>query len=376
VHAFRITSALVLTGALVLGSAAVLAPAAGASNSSSSSSSTTKVTVPKPPTANLTLSETGSSLLYPLWNLWAPGYRAKYPNVTISTASTGSGTGISSALAGTAEIGASDAYLSPTETSQNKHAQNIPLAISSQVVAYNLTGVTKPLKLSGPVLAQIYQGKITKWNDSAIHNINQNVSLPATPIVTLHRADSSGDTFLFTSYLSKTDSNWSNTTAFGTTVNWPNAPGALGETGNSGMVTGCANTPGCIAYIGISYEGKIKTAGLHTALLKNHAGKYLAATTATIAAAAAGFVNKTPANGTISMINGSAKNGYPIINYEYAITINNQSSSQTAQAMRSVLAWAISPTGGNAPHFLNEVDFVPLPPKVAHQSEAQIKKIQ
>ncbi len=155
------------------------------------------------------LTETGSTLLYPLFNLWAGGYNDKYSNVQVQTAGTGSGTGISSAESGTIDIGASDAYLSPSVTSANPDLKNIPLAISSQMVAYNVTGVLSHLKLTGKVLSEIYQGQITMWNASQIASLNPGVTLPNIPIVTLHRSDSSGDTFLFTQYLSKTDpSGW------------------------------------------------------------------------------------------------------------------------------------------------------------------------
>jgi phosphate transport system substrate-binding protein len=337
---------------------------------------TTKLTVSAPPSAPTTLAETGSSLLYPLWNLWEPAYTHAYPSVTLSTASTGSGAGISQTLAGTANIGASDAYLSPAQLQASKNALNIPLAISSQFIAYNIPGV-KTLKLSGKVISAIYQGKITAWNNSAIAKLNKGVTLPSTPIVTIHRADGSGDTFLFTQFLSATDpSGWGAKIPFGTTVPWPNATGALAETGNSGMLSGCQSTPGCIAYIGVSYLQKAQAAGLGEALLQNKAGQFVLPTTAAVNTAAASFTAKTPKNGVISMINSPAKGAYPIINYEYAIVVDNPSSATTAAAIRSVLEWAISPADGSAAAFLNAVNFEPLPAAVAAQSFAQIKKIK
>ncbi len=360
-------------GALLLGTAGV----AGATGRAGAATHQPRINVPAPPTTPVTLTETGSSLLYPLWNLWGPGYQAKYPTVSLSTASTGSGTGISSALAGTSDIGASDAYLSPTELSHDRQARNIPLAISAQFIGYNVPGVTKTLNLDPQVLAGIYKGQITHWNDRAIAALNPGVHLPATPIVTLHRADPSGDTFLFTSYLTKGDpSGWGNTLSYGTTVAWPTISGALGETGNSGMLQGCQTTPGCIAYIGISYLKKAKAAGIGEAALANRAHKYLLPTAATISAAAAAFASRTPANGVVSMIDGPAAGGYPIINYEYAIVVDNPPSATTAQAERSLLDWAISPTGGNAASYLDQVGFEPLPGAVAEQSAAQINRIR
>ncbi len=327
--------------------------------------------VEKPPAGTVT--ETGSTLLYPLFNLWVGGYNTKYPSVTVQTAGTGSGTGISDAENGTIDIGASDAYLAPSVTAASPDLKNIPLAISSQIVAYNVPGVLSHLKLTGKVLSAIYQGTITKWNASQIASLNPGVTLPSIPIVTLHRSDSSGDTFLFTQFLSKTDpSGWGAKIAYNTTVPWPAAPGALGETGNSGMVTGCKATPGCIAYVGISYLTQALQAGLGYASLQNAKGQYEVPTAASIAAEAASFVSKTPANGTISLIYGPAATGYPIVNYEYAIVSSKQSSSTTAKGIRSLLEWAINPKLGAATTYLAQVNFQPLPTKVEAQSVKQI----
>jgi phosphate transport system substrate-binding protein len=323
------------------------------------------------------VSETGSSLLYPLFNLWSGGYSQKFPSVTIQTASTGSGTGISEAENGTIDIGASDAYLSPSVVQANPHLKNIPLVISAQIAEYNVPGVTAHLKLSGKVLSEIYQGTVTKWNDSAIASANPGVTLPATPIVTLHRSDSSGDTFLWTSYLSKADpSGWGTKIGYNTTVAWPSAPGALGENGNSGMVSGCKATVGCIAYVGISYLQQVLQNGQGYAQLQNGAKQYVLPTQQTIAAEAAGYVKKTPANGTISLIYGNIKNGYPIINYEYAIVSNQQSSSTTAKNVRSVLEWALNTKYGANTSYLSQVNFQPLPSKVVGQSIKQILGIK
>jgi len=327
--------------------------------------------VEKPPAGTVT--ETGSTLLYPLFNLWVGGYNTTYPSVTVQTAGTGSGTGISDAENGTIDIGASDAYLAPSVTTASPDLKNIPLAISSQIVTYNVPGVLSHLKLTGKVLSAIYQGTITKWNASQIASLNPGITLPSIPIVTLHRSDSSGDTFLFTQFLSKTDpSGWGAKIAYNTTVPWPAAPGALGETGNSGMVTGCKATPGCIAYVGISYLTQALQAGLGYASLQNAKGQYEVPTAASIAAEAASFVAKTPASGTISLIYGPAATGYPIVNYEYAIVSNKQPSSTTAKGIRSLLEWAINPKLGAATTYLAQVNFQPLPAKVEAQSVKQI----
>jgi phosphate transport system substrate-binding protein len=368
-------AARVRRGAITIAAATGLALSSLALSTAASAAKLPSGGVEKP--AGGTVSETGSTLLYPLFNLWASGYSEAYSNTTIQTAGTGSGTGISEAQSGTIEIGASDAYLAPSVTSSDPHLKNIPLAISAQLVAYNVPGVTAHIKLSGKVLSAIYQGQITKWNDAKIASANPGVTLPATPIVTLHRSDSSGDTFLFTSFLSKADpSGWGAKIAYNTTVPWPAAPGALGESGNSGMVSGCKATPGCIAYIGISYQTQALQAALGYASLQNAKGQYVLPTASSIAAEAAYYVKKTPANGTISMIYGAANNGYPIINYEYAIVSNDQQSSSDAKNIRSVLEWAINSKQGSASTYLSQVAFQALPPKVEAQSVKQILGIK
>ena len=237
--------------------------------------------------------------------------------------------------------------------------------------------MTAHVVLSGKVLSSIYQGKVTTWNDPSIAALNPTLTLPATPIVTVHRSDSSGDTFLFTTYLSTADpSGWGKSIGYNTSVNWPATPGAQAAQGNSGMVAACKATPGCVAYVGISYLTQALQAGLGYAALKNGDGQAELPTAKTITTEAAAYVKKTPANGAISMIDGKVKGGYPIINYEYAIVNDNQSSASTAKDIRSVLEWAVNAKDGNASSYLSQVNFQPLPASVVTQSLKQIAKIK
>ena len=360
--------------------AAAVALAAGATSAVASaaphkkSPKSVKLTVAKP--ASATISEAGSSLLYPLWNLWVPGYDSTYPQVTIDTAAGGSGAGITGATNGTLQVGSSDAYLSSSDLQADPTLENIPIAISAQEIYYNVPGVTTHLKLSGKLLAQIYEGKVTKWNTAAISSLNPGVTLPTLPIVTLHRSDGSGDTFLFTTYLSDSTKTWATKVGYNTSVTWPAAPGALAASGNSGVVAACKTNKGCIAYVGISYQTEALGDGLVYAQLENGKGQYELPTHTSIAAEAAGFASKTPASGAISMIDGKVKGGYPIINYEYAIVSKKQSSSTVAKALRSVLDWAINPADGNSATYLSQVNFLSLPPKVADNSFEQIQAIK
>jgi phosphate transport system substrate-binding protein len=332
------------------------------------------------PTDNVQVQETGSSLLYPLFNTWSAAITQAHPSVQVQTASTGSGTGISSAASGTANIGASDAYLSNAQIQQYPGLLNIPLAISAQQVNYNIPGLSIPngghLKLSGPVLSAIYQGQITSWNNSQITALNPGVTIPNVPIVTVHRSDSSGDTFLFTDFLAKADpSGWGSKIPPGTTVAWPNVPGAVAAQGNGGMVTTCGQTAGCIAYIGISYIDQATQKGLGYAALENKAKNFELPTPTTITAAASSFTSKTPKSGAVDMEYGPNPNGYPIVNYEYGIVPSKQPNSSAGKAVKAVLAWSIDPNGGNAPSFLDPVHFVALPSQVVQISAQLINKV-
>jgi phosphate transport system substrate-binding protein len=381
IHRTRLAAA-----AALIPLAALVAACGSSSSSGTTPSSSTKAApmqgAPLPSSPNSkpeSLTETGSSLLFPLFGTWSTAYQkqfidsSKNPIVTITTGSTGSGIGIADAATSTVNIGASDAYLSSADTAKYPGLLNIALAISAQQVNYNLPGI-KNLKLTGAVLAEIYSGKITTWNDPAIKKLNPGVPLPSMKIVTVHRADSSGDTFLFTSYLSAQDpSVWSQSNV-NTTVSWPNAPGALAETGNSGMVAGCAANKGCIAYIGISYLSKTQASGLGTASISNKAGNFLQPTPATISAEANSFTASTPTNEAISMIDGPAATGYPIVNYEYAIVQTTQTNATQAQDIRALLHWIVH-TGQDPTTYLDAVDFQALPSTVVSKSDALISKI-
>jgi phosphate transport system substrate-binding protein len=295
--------------------------------------------------------------------------------VRITTGATGSGAGIAGASGGTADIGASDAYLSSGDMVQNPALLNIPLAISAQQVNYNVPGLRAGvhLRLNGAVLALMYEGKITSWNSPAIARLNPGVHLPATKVVPLHRRDSAGDTFLFTSYLSAHAPAWNKKIGYGTAVAWPTVRGAQALEGNSEMVSGCRATAGCVAYVGISYLSAALAGGLGEAELANTAGRYELPTAASISAAVASFVSSTPVTGTISMVNGPAAAGYPIVNYEYAIVASRQPSAAKARDLKAFLHWAV--TSGNSPRFLNGVRFQPLPASVVTLSDQQIARI-
>jgi len=296
--------------------------------------------------------------MFPLVSEWQKGYTTAYPGIKISTASTNSGTGITDAGQGLVNIGTSDAHLSATQTADYPTLENIPMGVDAIEVVYNLTGLTAPLNLNGTVLAQIYDGKITTWNNSAIAKLNPGVTLPSTKIVTVHRADSSGSTVLFAQYLNAQDPTDWPSTLISSTPTWPSVPGSLAETGSGAMVSGAGSTPGSIAYVGVSYAAKIAAAKLSAAALANGAGDYTTATAASLTAAVDSFP-AAPANGSESLINTQAAAGYPISGYEYTVVNTTQSSTAEADLIQNFLYWAL--TTGSSSSYLGKVDFVPLP---------------
>jgi phosphate transport system substrate-binding protein len=321
------------------------------------------------------LVESGSSLLYPLFNLWVTDYAVTAPNTQITTTSTGSGAGIAQAIKGLIQIGASDAYLSDALAAKNPTMLSIPVAISAQAINYNLPGLNdKNIKLSGPILAGIYSGTITKWNDPQIAAANPGVALPANTIVPIHRLDGSGDTFIFSQYLSASTPGWKSSVGFGTTLSWPAIAGEIGAKGNAGMLAAAAANPYSVAYIGVSYASKVAAAGLGTAALENASGAYLLPTKETIGAAADSVVSTTPADERISMIFAPGANAYPIVNYEYVIVNSTQPSGAVSAAIRDFLTWAV--TEGNNARYLDQVHFLPLPAPILALTQAQIAKIQ
>jgi phosphate transport system substrate-binding protein len=337
--------------------------------------------------APLTISESGSTLIYPLFQKWVGAYAKIDPNLRIALAATGSGAGISQAIAGKVQIGTSDAYMSDNQAMANPEILNIPLAISAQTVVANipeLRGAT--LKLSGPVLAGIYSGNIRMWDDGQIAAMNHGASLPHRAIVPVRRAEGSGDTFIFTQFLSFSDNrgpdpdsdpnSWGNKIGYGTTVSWPSVSGELTASGNDGMVQTIARTRYAVGYVGASFEAEASQAGLLVAMLENQDGKFLLPNAATITAAAAVLTPRTPPDERLTLVFAPDANSYPLINYEYAIVSAKQSSPQAAAAITNFLLWCISPQGGSAPSFLDSVHFIALPTSIRARSEIQIAKIQ
>jgi phosphate transport system substrate-binding protein len=331
--------------------------------------------------APIELHETGSTLVIPLFKLWVPDYVAANPKVAITTDATGSGAGIEGAISGTAQIGASDAYMMDEQAEQNPQIVNIPLAISAQTINYNVPGLGgTALKLNGPTLAGIYTGSIREWDADQIKALNPGVTLPHEKIIPIRRAEASGDTFIFTQFLDFSTTSWGDkvgyTSAYGMSITWPKAPGEITAVRNDGMLQKLAATPYSIGYLGISFSDDVAKDHLGTAMIENQKGNFVLPTPDTIGAAASQLDPRTPADERLSLVYAPGDNSYPLINYEYVMISTHQPSPEVAKAIRDFLLWANAPVGGNTPKYLEAVHFIPVPDFIRALNENQIARIK
>ncbi len=325
---------------------------------------------------DVALVESGSTLLYPVFNMWAAEYAKTHSGVKITTAATGSERGIEDAISGAAQIGASDAYMSDAESRHHPNIVNVPMAISAQTVNFNLpdlNGVN--VRLDGPTLAGIYTGKVRAWDDKAIVALNPTLKLPNNPIIPIRRAEGSGDTFVVTQYLTFSTPSWENSLGYGTTIPWPAVPGEIEATGNEGMVEKLHETPYSVGYLGVSYYDELAKVGLGTAALRSYDGEFLLPTPESIAAASAGLGPRTPTDERLTLVNAPGANAYPLINYEYAIVSSRQPNAETAAEIRKFLLWATAPDEANQ-KYLDEAHFIALPAHIWVLSHDQIQKIR
>ena len=367
------TSTLTCKTSAVANSGAANAPSGSPAPTSAASIPTAN------PAAPVTLHEDGSSLIYPYLLALGPELPKAYSNITLSPASGGSGKGQTDAIAGNVQMGGSDAFLSSSQFSANPGLMNIPIAVSAQAVNYNVPGLVLPsgqtgLHLSGCILANMYMGKITNWNDSSIAALNPGAKLPNLPIVPIHRVDGSGDTFIFTSFLSDTNRAWASGPSFGTLVSWPTASQVSAD-GNPAMVQACSANPGCVAYIGVSVESQASSAGLGEALLQNQSGNFVLPTGTNMASSVSAGAGRIPADLAVSLIYQKGADSYPIVNFEYLVVKKTQTSAATATAIKDFFSWALSPTGGATPANLGTVGFIALPSNALPGVDAEVDSI-
>lgn len=315
------------------------------------------------------LTGAGATFPYPLYSKWFSDYAAK-SGVKINYQSIGSGGGIRQISEQTVDFGATDSPMSNEELSHAKGGPilHVPTALGGVVVTYNLPGITQPLKLTGPVVADIFLGKIKKWNDPAIAALNPGVKLPNDDILVVHRSDGSGTSYVFTDYLTAVSPAWAKGPKKGKEVSWPVG---LGGKGNEGVAGQVKQTPGAVGYVELAYA---KENALPAALIRNAAGNFVAPSTETITNAAAGVAEKLPPNTDyrISIVNAPGADAYPISSFTWILAYANQPDGVKGKKLVDFLRWALT-EGEKETTTLN---YAPLPGSMATQLNSRLDSIK
>ncbi|MEK6373058.1 MAG: phosphate ABC transporter substrate-binding protein PstS [Acidobacteriota bacterium] len=306
----------------------------------------------------------GATFPYPIYSKWFDEYGKSHTNVRINYQSIGSGGGIKQLSAQTVFFGATDG---PMTDEQLKAApgpiMHFPTVLGAVVPIYNVEGLEQTLRFTGPLLADVYLGKITKWNDRAIAAVNPGVKLPATDIVVVHRSDGSGTTYIWCDYLSKVSPEYQQKVGVATSVNWPAGVGAKGNEGVAGLVR---QTPGAIGYVELIYAS-------HNNILfgsvQNKAGEHVNATLQSVTTAAAGVA--VPDDFRVSITNADGKDAYPISSFTWILLYQNPSDKERARIMVDFMKWALT----DGQKFAPELGYAPLPQPVVEKEMAALGRI-
>lgn len=308
---------------------------------------------------SITLTGAGATFPYPVYSRWFYEYAFVDPSVKFNYQSIGSGGGIQQITKKTVDFGASDAILTQDQLNAAQGIQMFPMLAGAVVASYNISELkdANPLVLDGTTLADIFLGKITKWNDPAIAALNPGVSLPDKAIVVAHRSDGSGTTFIFTSYLSAVSDEWKSKVGASTSVQWPVGLGGKGNEGVSGLI---AQNDGSIGYIELAYAVQNKLA---MAKMKNQAGNVVEASIETTQNAMNDFSGQMPDTLARLIVNAPGANSWPIAGYTYFLVYMNQTDCTKAAKLVQFMHWAL--TSGTK--FASDLDYVPLPDAVRTQ---------
>ncbi|HXI22893.1 MAG TPA: phosphate ABC transporter substrate-binding protein PstS [Pyrinomonadaceae bacterium] len=308
----------------------------------------------------------GATFPNPLYQKWISEYGKAHTNVKIDYQSIGSGGGIKQIQARTVDFGASDAPMTDAELKASPaELLHVPTVLGAVVITYNLQGTPRPLRFSPDVIADIFLGKITKWNDARIKADNADANLPATDITVVHRAESSGTSFVFTDYLAKVSADWKQKVGADKAPNWPVGQGGKGNEGVTGQIKQQPNT---IGYVELAYATQNK---LPVALIKNASGNFVEPTIDNVTAAAAGSAASTPDDLRVSITNATGASAYPISSYTYILIYKDQPDAIKGKTVVDYLWWGIH--DGEA--FAKDLQYAPLPAEIVKRSEAKINSI-
>jgi phosphate transport system substrate-binding protein len=312
------------------------------------------------------LTGAGATFPYPIYSKWFADYATK-TGVKINYQSIGSGGGIRQLTEGTVDFGASDAPMSDAEIAKLKSpVLHIPTVLGADVITYNVPGLTTPLKLSGTVLADIFLGKITRWNDKALAAINRGVKLPEQDILVVHRSDGSGTTYIFSDYLAAVSADWAKAPGKGKELQWPVGIGGKGNEGVAGQVK---QTPYSIGYVELAYARQNK---LPYAWMQNATGAFVEPTIASVTAAAASAKFPPTTDFRVSIVNAPGATSYPISSFTYLLVPTTYADKAKGKKLVAFLKWAIH-DGENE---VEALDYAPLPANVVALLDQRLGTIQ
>jgi phosphate transport system substrate-binding protein len=317
--------------------------------------------------ASADLTGAGATFPQPVYSKWFYDYAAK-TGVKINYQSIGSGGGIRQLSAGTVDFGASDAPMSDEEIAAAKgHILHFPTVIGAVAVTYNLPGVSAQLKLTADVLADIFLGKITKWNDSRLAALNAGVALPDQDILVVHRSDGSGTTFIFTDYLTAASQSWAAGPGKGKDIQWPVG---LGGKGNEGVTGQVKQTPGSIGYVELAYANQNS---LPVAALQNQEGNFVLPSLEGATAAAAGVAAGLPEDTDfrVSIVNAPGADAYPISSFTWLLVYQSMEDGAKAQKLLDFVKWALTDGEGE----VASLDYAPLPENVVQLEMKQLDMV-
>jgi phosphate transport system substrate-binding protein len=313
------------------------------------------------------LNGAGATFPNPIYSKWFSEYNQLHPNVKINYQSIGSGGGIRQVTDGTVDFGASDVTMTDQQISQAKvKVMAMPTVLGAVVPVYNIPGVNKELNFSGDVIADIYLGKITKWNDGRIAKDNPGANLPDKAILPVYRSDGSGTSFIFTDFLSKVSPAWNSGPGKGAAINWPVGIGQKGNEGIAGMVR---QSPYSFGYVELIYAVQNK---MSYGLVRNSSGKFVKASTDGVTAAAAGAAKSMPADYRVSITNAPGADAYPISSFTWLLIPTHSTDPAKAKALADFIGWMLDHGEAEAA----VLTYAPLPKQVQDMVRKSIANIK
>jgi len=319
----------------------------------------------------LSINGAGATFPYPMYSKWFDEYHKKNLNLQINYQSIGSGGGIKQVTEGTVDFGATDGPMNDEQlkTYQDKRGSAIlhfPTVLGAVVPTYNIPGVTATLNFTPEALAGIYLGKVTKWNDPLIADANKGVNLPANDILVVHRAESSGTTYVWTDYLSKVSEEWKTKVGKATAVKWPVG---LGGQGNEGVTGTVKNTPNSIGYVELIYAESNK---IPHGNVKNAAGVFVKASLAGVTAAAAGAAKEMPDDFRVSITNAPGKDAYPISSFTWLLIPSKCSDASKPFSIKGFVTWMLA----DGQNYVEALSYAKLPKEVVAKEKKALANIQ